>query len=100
MSSDRYKGQANGYGLRIPLRLTIMTKQNFVGDQPVEQIPEDAKKKIADEELVKEDIDRLSKKDHQPGAAVRAGVATRDPSEFDTRSGGWGDPKPVKDPIM
>lgn len=73
-----------------------MTKQDFVGDKPVEKIPEDAKKKIADEELMKEDLERLSKTDHEPGAAVRAGVATRDPNEFDTRSRGWGDPKPVQ----
>lgn len=82
------------------LRLTIMMKQDFVGDKSVEQIPEDARKKIPDEELIKEDVERLSKKDREPGVAVRAGVATRDPNEFDTRSRGWGDPKPVQDPIM
>lgn len=76
--------------------LVIMTKQDFVGNQPVEQIPGDAKQKIPDEDLMKEDIKRLSKKDHEPGASVRAGVATRDPNEFDSRSGNErGNSKPV-----
>lgn len=67
--------------------LVIMTKQDFVGNQPVEQIPGEAKQKIPDEDLMKEDIKRLSKKDHEPGASVRAGVATRDPNVGQVISG-------------
>ncbi|KAG6333712.1 hypothetical protein ID866_5379 [Astraeus odoratus] len=98
-------------------------KQDFVGEQPVDQIPEEAKQKIPDEELTKRDAERLSMGEHHPpGAAVRAGVAARDPKgarglarmytstvnltlvvailEFDTKSGGWGDPKPVKGVLL
>jgi len=76
-----------------------MTKQNFVGTEPVDQFPPESVSKIDDNELTKREAQRDPAK--EPGANKRAGVATRDPAEFDTTGrGGYGDPKPVKDPIV
>ncbi|KZT69528.1 hypothetical protein DAEQUDRAFT_726495 [Daedalea quercina L-15889] len=78
-----------------------MSTQNFVGTQPVDQFPSDATSKISDSELDKREARRNPVQ--EPGANKRAGVASRDPAEFDTvgRSGGpHGDPKPTADPVL
>jgi len=79
-----------------------MPTHNFVGGKPVDSIPSEATQKIDETELTKEEIHRDPKE--QPGANKRAGVATRDPEQFDTTGdggrGGYGDPKPVRDPVV
>ncbi|EMD39471.1 hypothetical protein CERSUDRAFT_91979 [Gelatoporia subvermispora B] len=79
-----------------------MSSQNFVGNTPVDKFPSQATQQISDEELTKAEAHRDP--NQQPGANKRAGVATRDPKQFDTTAdggrGGWGDAKPVKDPVM
>ncbi|OCH87927.1 hypothetical protein OBBRIDRAFT_836993 [Obba rivulosa] len=79
-----------------------MPIHNFVGDKPVDQFPPEATQKIDEMQLTKEEIHRDPRV--QPGANRRAGVATRDPEAFDTTGdggrGGWGDPKPIRDPVI
>ncbi|KAF8551115.1 hypothetical protein OG21DRAFT_1487229 [Imleria badia] len=68
-----------------------MVTQNFIGDKPVCAFPPEAIQKIPDDELTKRELKRLSKgADKEPGANRRAGVATRDPAQFDTKHGGHG----------
>lgn len=54
-----------------------MVEQTFVGDKPVEQLPTEAAQKIPDDKLDKAEAQRDPSQ--QPGANVRAGIATRDP---------------------
>ncbi|KAH7884991.1 hypothetical protein F5I97DRAFT_1810220 [Phlebopus sp. FC_14] len=74
-----------------------MPTQTFVGDKPVEHAPEEATRKIPDEALTEREAERLAKGDaKEPGANKRAGAASRDPSEYDTKNrGGQGDTKPT-----
>ncbi|KIJ07188.1 hypothetical protein PAXINDRAFT_19610 [Paxillus involutus ATCC 200175] len=74
-----------------------MVTQNFVGDKPVDSFPTEAIQRIPDDVLTKRELERLSKGDaKEPGANRRAGVATRDPAQFDTKSrGGQGDHLPT-----
>ena len=55
-----------------------MVDQTFVGDKPVEQLPQEAKDKIPDPKLDKMEAHRDPKV--QPGANRRAGIASRDPA--------------------
>ncbi|KAH9831439.1 uncharacterized protein C8Q71DRAFT_861804 [Rhodofomes roseus] len=78
-----------------------MSTQNFVGTQPVDNLPPSAASKIPDSELDKREAQRDPAQ--EPGANKRAGVASRVPADFDTtgRSGGpHGDPKPTADPVV
>lgn len=78
---------------------TTMSTQKFVGTQPVDEFSAEAVAKVDDDELTKREINRDSAK--EPGANKRAGVATRDPKEFDTTGQhNFGDPKPVQDPVL
>jgi len=79
-----------------------MVTQNFVGDKPVDAFPPEATQKIPDDELTQRELKRLSKgADKDPGANRRAGVATRDPAQFDTKHrGGQGDHVPTKEPTI
>ncbi|KAH7927684.1 hypothetical protein BV22DRAFT_1127249 [Leucogyrophana mollusca] len=80
----------------------MATTAHFVGDTPVDSFPTEAIQKIPDEELTKRDAARLEKGDtKEPGAAKRAGAATRNPEEYDTtHRGGQGDSKPTADPVI
>ncbi|KAI0930960.1 hypothetical protein AcV7_005000 [Taiwanofungus camphoratus] len=72
-----------------------MTSQNFVGNKPVDSFPSESVSKIDDDdELTKCEVHRDPAK--EPGANRRAGVASRNPAG----RGGYGDPKPVRDPIL
>ncbi|CCL99758.1 uncharacterized protein FIBRA_01780 [Fibroporia radiculosa] len=76
-----------------------MTTQNFIGTDPVDRFPPEATSKIDDNELTKREVQRDSTK--EPGANKRAGVASRNPADFDTSGQkNYGDPKPVQDPVM
>ncbi|KAG6379436.1 hypothetical protein JVT61DRAFT_11906 [Boletus reticuloceps] len=66
-----------------------MVTQHFVGNKPVEAFPPEAIRKIPDDVLTRRELNRLSKgADKEPGANKRAGVASRDPAEFDTKRHG------------
>ncbi|OAX34820.1 hypothetical protein K503DRAFT_774137 [Rhizopogon vinicolor AM-OR11-026] len=76
--------------------------QRFVGDKPVDSFPPEAIKQIPDEELRKREAGRLSKGEHKgPGAGRRAGAATRNPDDYDTKGrGGQGNTVPMADPVI
>ncbi|PCH40548.1 hypothetical protein WOLCODRAFT_68396 [Wolfiporia cocos MD-104 SS10] len=72
---------------------------NFVGKEPVDQFPPESISKIDEEELTRREAQRDPAK--EPGANKRAGVATRDPAQFDTAGrSNHGDPKPVSGGLL
>ncbi|KAG1729005.1 hypothetical protein EDB19DRAFT_132616 [Suillus lakei] len=76
--------------------------QHFVGDTPVDSFPSEATQKISDDELTKKEVERLSKGEQkEPGAGRRAGAASRNPDDYDTRGrGGQGNTQPMADPVV
>ncbi|ESK82181.1 hypothetical protein Moror_14461 [Moniliophthora roreri MCA 2997] len=78
-----------------------MTTQKFVGNQPVDQIPAEAKQQVDLNKLEKKERERLAKGAPEGGSATRAAVASRDPAEYDQRTGGGhGDTKPTQPPVV
>ncbi|KAG2122435.1 hypothetical protein BD769DRAFT_973229 [Suillus cothurnatus] len=77
-------------------------KQHFVGDTPVDSFPSEATQKIPDDELTKKEAERLTKcEQKEPGAGKRAGAASRNPDDYDTRGrGGQGNTQPTADPVI
>ncbi|TFK39217.1 hypothetical protein BDQ12DRAFT_682389 [Crucibulum laeve] len=75
-------------------------ESRFVGDKQVDQFSPQDLTKIPDEELTKRDVKRIQ--EHEgPGAAVRAGAATRNPEDYDTKGrGGQGNVVPQADPVI
>lgn len=76
--------------------------QHFVGDTPVDSFPSEVAQQIPDDELTKKEVKRLSKGEQkQPGAGKRAGAASRNPDDYDTRGrGGQGNTQPMADPVV
>jgi len=77
--------------------------QTFVGNQPVDHVPPEKLQKPSDDEIARQEAARLSDPEglKRGGAATRAGVATRDPDEFDTtHRGGQGNTQPQADPVI
>ncbi|EIM86314.1 uncharacterized protein STEHIDRAFT_157815 [Stereum hirsutum FP-91666 SS1] len=80
-----------------------MSSTTFVGNKPVDEIPSQATQQLSNEELTRQEVQRLKEGASEPGANKRAGVASRDPAEFDSQtrsSNAHGDTKPVQDPVL
>ncbi|GJE98071.1 hypothetical protein PsYK624_142930 [Phanerochaete sordida] len=77
-----------------------MVEQTFVGNKPVDQLPSEAAQKIPDEHLDKLEASRNASE--QPGANKRAGIASRDPADVDTKDFGGSrtNPQPQYDPVI
>ncbi|EPQ54886.1 hypothetical protein GLOTRDRAFT_139346 [Gloeophyllum trabeum ATCC 11539] len=79
----------------------MATTHNFVGDKLIDELPQESKQKLNDDKLTETEAQRVQGSTQEPGANKRAGVATRDPAEFDTKGrGAHGDTKPVQDPVL
>ncbi|KAL0572873.1 hypothetical protein V5O48_009085 [Marasmius crinis-equi] len=78
-----------------------MTQQTFVGNKPVDQLPNGAVQQVDVNKLEQTEKQRLSEGASEGGSATRAAVASRDPAEFDVKKGAaHGDTKPTQDPVM
>ncbi|KIK58116.1 hypothetical protein GYMLUDRAFT_228408 [Collybiopsis luxurians FD-317 M1] len=77
-----------------------MSTQNFVGNKPVDQLPSEAKQQVDLNKLEQQEKQRLEKGAPEGGSATRAAVASRDPAEFDPKSGGQGDHQPTQPPVV
>ncbi|KAK7037299.1 hypothetical protein VNI00_011290 [Paramarasmius palmivorus] len=78
-----------------------MTTQNFVGNQPVDKLPAEATQQVNLNKVEEQEKQRLAKGAPEGGSAGRAAVASRDPAEFDQKTGGGhGDTKPTQPPVM
>lgn len=57
-----------------------MSSTTFVGNKPVDEIPSQATQQLSNEELTRQEVQRLKEGASEPGANKRAGVASRDPA--------------------
>lgn len=57
-----------------------MSSNTFVGDKLVGELPSQATQQLSNEELTKQEAQRLKEGASEPGANKRAGVASRDPA--------------------
>lgn len=57
-----------------------MSSTTFVGDKPVDQLSPEDTQSLSNEELTKQEAQRLKEGAKEPGMNKRAGVASRDPA--------------------
>lgn len=65
---------------QLHLTTIIMSSTTFVGNKPVDEVPSQATQKLSDEELTKQEAQRLKEGASEAGANKRAGAASLNPS--------------------